>query len=365
MQTKPSSRGIRSSAAPSSQALRLALSCSSERLIVADVFEALYCTPAPAGSDLFPNSTAFARDLLPTGLTRMLGLDTIAVAEAGATILRDREEDIPLNRATVLMDLFRILHVRLVAASVEEVTSIGSGVQVRGFMFVEREAAQLYGETVYHNGTERVACDPCTAMAIANAAQVPCYIRRELFDSASMPVRDIQNLFEARGAEAVQARWAEEGQGESCPFPRWEEDIVKQAPKPWELRANDVLAMGNEMLRNVLTRCGVGTTSEEGRESLLRKVIEWMDEVERREVGIRLAAESEMYGLAGELQRRRSKRGHLLQEMREAEEDGRWKDAVRLSQEIRRVESQTADITSEPGSYSRYLDQDDWYKPSR
>lgn len=364
MQTKTNSQGVRSSAAPSSQALRIPLSGAVERMVIVDAFTSMYGTPPSAGTSLSPNSTAFAHDLLPSGLVRLLGLTPVAVSEAGASLLRGCK-GYPLNRAEAVLELLRVVRVRLVGASVEEVASAGAGVQVRGFLFVEREVARLYGETVYHDGAERVDCDPGTAVAVANAARVSCYIRRELFDAAATPVRDVQTVFDARGAERVQARWAEEGQGESCPLPSWDQEARRCGPKAWELKAEDVLVMGNSMLRAVLAACDVGTTASEGRESLLRKVADWMDEVERRELGIRLAADGEMYALAGELQRGRSRRGQLLQEMRDAEEDGRWDEAVRIGQEVRRIESQTADITAEPGSYSRYLDQDDWYKPNR
>lgn len=365
IQTKTNSNGVRSSAAPSSQALRLPLSSAVEHKLIADAFTAIYGTPSPVRTGLYPNSTAFAHDLLPSGVARLLGLDPVAISDAGASLLRDRKQASPLNRAKAVLDLLRAVGVRLVGASVEEVASVDAGVQARGFLFVEREAARLYGETVYHGGPRRVKCDLGTAVAVANAGRVPCYMRRELFDAAAMPVRDVQGAFDARGAENVQARWAEEGQGESCPLPMWDEGRRRRGPKAWELKAEDVLEMRDSMLRTVLSGCEVGTTGSEGRESLLRKVVDWMDEVERREVGIRLAANGEMYALAAELQRGRSRRGRLLQEMKEAEESGRWEEVVRIGQEVKRMEAQTADITADPGSYSRYLDQDDWYKPNR
>lgn len=90
-----------------------------------------------------------------------------------------------------------------------------------------------------------------------------------------------------------------------------------------------------------------------------------MDEVQRREVCIALAAERGRFGAAAELQEGRSRRGRLLEELREAEGRAAWGEVVRIGRELHCVQDGIADVTAEPGSYDPYLDRDEWYRPNR
>lgn len=134
---------------------------------------------------------------------------------------------------------------------------------------------------------------------------------------------------------------------------------------PWECCYEEVLQLSDDSLRVSLRNVGVAVTSTEGQGSLLDKFAELMDEVERRELMIELAARNQMYSLAAELQSGRSERGKLVQQMRDAQKDGDWETAFRLKVETDHMKSLCADFTLDPESYDPDLDQDPWYRPCR
>jgi hypothetical protein len=134
---------------------------------------------------------------------------------------------------------------------------------------------------------------------------------------------------------------------------------------PWDVTYTDAMALSDASLRASLRAERVMVHSQESHRSLLLKFADLMDEVERRELLIKLAAEDELWGLAAELQRGRSDRGKLVHRMRAAEDQADWDEVFRLTCEVDRMKSCIADPTQEPGSYDPYLDQDPWYKPSR
>jgi hypothetical protein len=134
---------------------------------------------------------------------------------------------------------------------------------------------------------------------------------------------------------------------------------------PWDVSYKEVMSLSDGALRSSLRTALIAVRSQEDRRSLLRKFADMMDEVERRELLIELAAEDALWGLAAELQRGRSERGVLVRRMREAEGCADWDEVFRLKCEVDRMRACLADPTQEPGSYDPYLDQDPWYKPSR
>lgn len=294
----------------------------------------------------------FARELIPADVCRLLGYSPIEVMDIGLKMLKRRKA--PLNRAEGGVELFKEMGLRLVGASVEEVEHcLGEdAVQLGGFLFFEKDGI-----------IERVECSVAAAVVYANTARVGCHMERELFQSASVLVKDMLGAFEGKGSVRIKRKESEQALSNNRP------DIcTPDGTKVWnaaDLKADDVIGMTDAELRAVLMVEGVGSRKSEEKMSLLRKVAMIMDEVERRELGIRLAADNEMYGIAAELQRGRSKRGKILARMKEAERDEKWTEVLYLGQELRIMERQIADITAEPGSYNRDLDQDDWYRPNR
>lgn len=134
---------------------------------------------------------------------------------------------------------------------------------------------------------------------------------------------------------------------------------------PWECCYKDVLLLSDDCLRASLRDVGVPVTSTEERSVLLEKYSELMDEVERREMLIELAAQNGMYAVAAELQEGRSERGKIVKRMREAQARGDLDESFRLKITADHMKSLCADFTQCPGSYDPYLDQDPWYRPSR
>ena len=212
------------------------------------------------------------------------------------------------------------------------------------------------GEVVYKSVYVEVS--PGFGVALGNVAGVEVAVERDLYEMASVSVNDMVSVYEARGMVPVVEKLVDEELPEQV-------EVGREIVIPWELTASEVDVLSETQLRKSLRRYGVGVTQRESRESLLRKFVGLMDEVQRRELGVLLAARDGMYALAGELQAGRSKRGVLLKELQEAEKNGNWSEVIKLGMRIRRLESGIMDVTAEPGSYSRDLDRDEWYQPNR
>lgn len=325
------------------------MSSAAERLLVKDMFSFVYGTSGDSSSHML-GGVAFASELLPEGVTRAMGIDRAEVMEAGGRVLKRKGRTGGLNRAEGLWELLGEVGCRVVACSVEEVEHLGGErfVQLGGFLFVERPAG---------GAVERMKCSVVEAVVCANVGRIGCFMERAIYDGGCVRVKDMVGVFEGRGAVRVMLKEDWCGLGEA--------GEGKQVWRAEELKAEDALGMNDNQLRAALAAGGIGSTKGEGKMSLLRKLVVLMDEVERREVGIWLAAESGMYGVAAQLQRGRSKRGLLVERMKEAEREGKWGEVVRLGSELKVLENQIADVTADPGSYNKDLDQDEWYRPNR
>lgn len=323
-----------------------------ERDLVRDMFTCVYGTRVE-GVVRGMVDMGMVRQLVPTGVTREFGIGRYQVEEAGLSVFGKGRRG--LNRAEGMIRMLVELGVQVVGCSVEEVRHVGgeSDVKVAGFLFVEREA-----------GLVRVAVSVVEAAVVANVMEVGCLMKKEVFEGGAVVLNDMEAVYEGKGAVAVvaQERESDEGFGEPSSYER---NAWRKTWRAEELKADDVFSMQVGELREVLAAEGLGSSSDEDRMALLGRIVELMDEVERREVSIRVAADKGLYGVAAQLQRGRSARGKLMQEMREAEKEGRWAEVVRLGQEVKELEKGIADVTAEPGSYDRDLDRDEWYRPNR
>lgn len=314
-----------------------------------DMFSFVYGTAGGSESRML-GGVAFARELLPEGVTRTLGIDQGGLMEAGRRVLNRKRRRGGLNRAEGLWELLGEVGCRVVATTVEEIEHVGGNdtVKLGGFLFVK---------DLVTGSITRVRCSVVEAVVCANVGRIGCFMERVIYDGGSVKINDMVDVFEGRGAVRI---FVKED------FCRTGETSVREfVQRAGELKADDALRLSETQLRAVLALEGAGSRKGEGKMSLLRKLVVFMDEVERREVGIWLAAESGMYGVAAELQRGRSKRGVLVQRMKEAEREGKWGEVVKLGAELKVLESQIADVTADPGSYSKDLDQDEWYRPNR
>jgi hypothetical protein len=253
---------------------------------------------------------------------------------------------------------------RIVCASVEEVASANERqVRVGGVLYVV-DGGVTGGQQADEMAAVRVeGITPAVAAAIAAAAEVPCYMLRGLFNVTSVQVSNFQTCGVREAAVVADAG--------NAPLPLSEATRTATgvagspailAVTPWECDCGRALNLSEDALRASLRAVGVGVLLAEGRDSLLLKFVDLMDETERREVLIAIAAERDLFGLAGELQAGRSERGKLRARMAEAEDVD---ELFRLQKEADRLREQKADPTQEPGSYDPYLDQDPWYRPNR
>lgn len=254
----------------------------------------------------------------------------------------------PINRAGASLHMLRLLSVDIIAACIEEAPSITTS------------SLPLSGNIFLHPAASPPLCLPChpaIALALANVANVACYISRDIFASASVTIHDMDTVYESHEGVTFELPH------EATPTP--DKAGASVAGPACKLLAEDVFQMSSCVLRAQLRAEGVAVTSTEARESLLAKLAPRLDEVQRRELGILHAAKEGDYRRAAELQKGRSRRGELLEELRRSEREGEWGKAVRLGGVIRGIEGGIMDVTAEPGSYQRDLDRDEWYRPNR
>jgi len=136
--------------------------------------------------------------------------------------------------------------------------------------------------------------------------------------------------------------------------------------KPVELMTKDeIRRMSVPELRTALRSAGIPSKTRSTRGELLNRLIPMIDESERRSMLIDEAVRREDYGRASELQAGQSERSRVKQQLEEAVAEERYLDAQKLQERFDRLTEMRADPTQDEGSYDRYLDQDEWYKPVR
>lgn len=274
-----------------------------------------------------------------------------------------------IRTVLALLDaLVENLPATLLGAAVEEVPSV-DGISVCGYLYFKKRTAVLYNEPIFAKESCRAQCTPALAVSLCTLRALPCYVHSALYDATKVFVGNLSDVLRAPHITPVQESSLEclsDAINGYDVFYKSRNDLGEECfPNPETVKAPEVVNLTNDQLRGSLRAAGVPVTSTEERRSLLRKFCSLMDETERRELAISIAANSEMYGLAAQLQKGRSKRSLLIQQLREAERKEDWDEALALKLKIDLLKSQTADPTADPGSYDPYLDQDEWYKPCR
>lgn len=360
----------RPSSSLSSYALPIPLSSPKRKsyMLLRDTLAHVYAIPESEGTAFRPTDSSCVTSLLPPAVSRYLGINHITANEVLSTIYNDFETI--QNRAAFLEAVISCCGARIVAAAIIESTSRGPQGQmsITGVLYVENCLGTAIGEKLY-SGTDAIQVEPDFALCLATATECECFIETNVFNSGCVQIDDMRDVYASCGYRIVRPltdRSADED------TQKYQGGLYQQRGRAWitnnpiwQWTASDVMELSDNELRQALREHDVGVRHNESVESLLRKVADLMDEVQRRELGIILAANAGMYTLAAELERGRSKRGKLIAELRELEELGRWSEVAQVASEIKRLESQTHDVTLEPGSYNPDLDQDDWYRPCR
>lgn len=326
--------------------------------------------PVPDAPTLMPNAS-MVTSLIPRELHSFLGIDHISANSILCSLSTDAKHRIGWNRATNVLAILHTCQARVAGAAIIDAPSYNNGastVSIGGVVYVEKCVASMYGESIYSDPVG-VAVDASFAVAVANAAEVPCFLDRHMFDVCSVRIDDMQGVFKSCGNRPVTVERnhvVDSGAFADYVGQSGQKDAdAKAVGELWQLTADDVLSLSDDQLRAALRQEEVAVRDKESRPSLLGKLVPFLDEVHRRDLGIRLAADQEMYQLASSLQQSRSPRGILFDKLREAEKQQNWTQVAKLAAELKRLEQQTQDITAEPGSYNRDLDQDDWYRPCR
>lgn len=360
----------RPSSSPSSYALPIPLSSPTRisYMLLRDALAHIYAIPESEDVTFCPTDSSSVTSLLPPAVSRYLGINHITAND----VLSSIHDDIGIvqNRAVFLEGILKCCGARIAAtAVVESASSAPQGqMSITGVLYVGNRPGAAIGEKLYSN-SNAIQVEPDFALCLATIVECECFIEANVFNSGCVQIEDMGDVYRSCGHRVVQpivnystSEDTYSYQGKSNV--RGETAWILSSPI-WQWTASDVMALSGDELRQALRDRDVGVRQGESVESLLRKAAELMDEVQRRELGIILAAKAGMYSLAAELQRGRSKRGKLVVELREVEEQGRWSEVARIASEIKRLEAQTNDITLEPGSYNPDLDQDDWYRPCR
>jgi hypothetical protein len=130
-----------------------------------------------------------------------------------------------------------------------------------------------------------------------------------------------------------------------------------------EEKAKTLLQMSN--FNGKLPRPRVIRNAPPNANPLDKLLLPLIDESVRKQYAIREATKNGDWDLVNELTASKSK----LQDAREradaARNDGNNDLATQLDEEVRLLESLRADVTQDVGSYSRFLDRDDWYERDR
>lgn len=330
-----------------------------------DMFAFLYATPFDTDSSFASGSSAIVTSLLPTSVRRQLKIDNIRANDIVQQLLKmvESSSSIVTNRMQTIIQILDICDVRVVAGAVIE-SELSSrqtdSICLTGVVYLESRIGKLYGESVY-SAPFGVKVDCYFAVMVANATENPCFMSDALFRSSSRFVVDMAGVYASFGYWKVQTK----NEDDSGAAAEQADGTGRAIGELWQLTSEDVLALSEGELRDALRGEGVGVRNDESKQSLMGKVADFMDEVHRRELLIAIAAERGMFDVAAELQRGRSRRGKLLQELRDAEDEGNWGRVTAVAAELKELEAKTQDVTRDPGTYDRDLDQDDWYRPCR
>lgn len=340
--------------------------------VLKDTFTFLYATPFEQDKSFAKASTALLDSLLPTSIRRHLQIDNIRANDIVQQLVKSHSTWNLSNRTETIIRILAICETRVVAAAITERETVQqqeNSVCLTGVLYLETRIGKLYGESVYTK-PYGVRVDCYFAIALANAARCPCFLSNDLFRSASILVSDMADVYASCGFHPVLPKQSEiQGEGDVGSGEDERTEQTRQAApvvgEIWQLTADDVLALSEDQLRDALRNEGVAVRNDESIDSLRGKIVPFMDEVHRREVLIAVAAERGMFDVAANLQKGRSKRGKLLQELKDAEADGNWGRVTEVAAQLKRIENKTQDVTMDPGTYNPDLDQDDWYRPCR
>lgn len=359
----------RPSSSPSSFALPIPLSSPKPKsyMLMRDALAHVYAIPESDNMAFRPTDSSCVTSLLPPAVSRYLGINHITANEVLSSIY---DFETVQNRAAFLEAVINFCGSRIVAVAIIESASPGPQGQMRitGVLYIENCLGMAIGEKLYSRA-DAIQVEPDFALCLATATECECFIETNVFNSGCVQIEDMRDVYASCGYRFVRPV-IDRSTNEDVQ--KYRGGLYRQVEKAWitnnpiwQWTASEVMELSGNELRQALREHNVGVRHGESVESLLRKVADLMDEVQRRELGIILAANAGLYTLAAELQRGRSKRGKLIAELRELEELGRWSEVARVASEIKRLEAQTHDITMEPGSYNPDLDQDDWYRPCR
>ena len=335
--------------ASSSITTSLPIPCESksDTELVRDTFSFIQALPCPNPVSLV-DASVISRVL--DGVKSALNIDQMQCNTLTAKIKETC--GLRVSRLEVILSVLRELNYSVLATEIVDTETTSRYMRLSGALYVMEGMGDDLGN--WGNGiglwdgregeVKRLSCTPCTALCIAHGVGVECFVERNTYDGVCVRNSDRADMV----------------LGEDYP-----EDTQERTVVPWELTADDVLDLSDAMLKSTLKKYDIPTRAMEARVDLLRKFVKLMDEVQRRELGIILAAEQGRYQLASDFQKGRSKRGLLLNELKEAEKREEWNTVLKLSERLRVLEDCTMDITAEPGSYSKLLDRDDWYRPNR
>eukprot|EP00189_Rhodosorus_marinus_P008251 CAMPEP_0184752480 /NCGR_PEP_ID=MMETSP0315-20130426/43599_1 /TAXON_ID=101924 /ORGANISM="Rhodosorus marinus, Strain UTEX LB 2760" /LENGTH=393 /DNA_ID=CAMNT_0027231809 /DNA_START=1 /DNA_END=1183 /DNA_ORIENTATION=- len=256
------------------------------------------------------------------------------------------------REASMLEQMVSASPSEIVRLSLVEKETLSVDPLITGQLTVRREVATLFGKTYYSQEPEEIECRPGEVISLSQELNIPISMERwawTLYSTRLAGDRDSNSLGFSEDIEFVESSKRD-----------------ANTVKPVELLTNDeILGMSAPQLRTALRSAGIPSKTRSTRGELLTRLIPMIDESVRRAMLIDEAVQREDYGRASELQARQSERSRVKQQLEEAVAEERYLDAQKLQERFDRLTEMRADPTQDEGSYDRYLDQDEWYKPVR
>lgn len=288
----------------------------------------------------------------------------------------------PKSALDVALAMWREAECTVAMLVLDEVESLvlDDAIALGAFIGYRRLPAPPRGDPTDSPGMAWLQSDgltPSVAVALAVKAGAPIYLRREIYDDT---LCDLARRGGGGGGDAddgeCKTDWCvDPAQAASWRPPQSPRQLIQRAERGltqmqlqeqvrqpvWEMRAADVLTLGQEQLRFLLRQYSVPTRRRESVADMTEKVLPLMDEVQRRIILIRRAVDDEDFYKASALAAGTSSRGRLSEELVQAVRDERYEDAAEIQEQLEAETMGRADITQEPGSYDPFLDADDWY----
>ncbi|KAG7337385.1 hypothetical protein IV203_033499 [Nitzschia inconspicua] len=313
-------------------------------------------------------------------------------------------EDLSKSFDLLLEILDDQLNAKVIGCALENTSLLRGNLVLGGAIVIQRKVANkrtlLAGEEVEYEDTEEtfgnegvagreifvVECDVDEAIGVSLASDIPLQIERSIFEQATSIVELFEevenNAGSTKGVKGVlplckvtESSVSVEGEGDN------RQSSVDEVPKqlfPTDnpiksleqldgldnaAKAKTLLEMSN--FRGSLPRPRVVRNAPPNKNPLDQLLLPLIDESVRKQYRLRKAEETGDKELVEQLKAEKSQLQIAREKADIARLEGNDDAAKRWEEEAQFLETLRADVTQDVGSYSRFLDRDEWYERDR